>query len=140
MAFRIYSSSKQGYMFTSLDIIFIDIKLQEIVVNVVKLDKPEYNSELAPCSCGNIVPIPIRYTDNHNKFKLLVETSGSFRLDKVYRFTNSTSGFDSFIKDLISDIICKYPLVVTSGLLIIFNLLSNDGRGISNSRQCQGCT
>lgn len=127
-------------MFTSLDIIFIDIKLQEIVVNVVKLDKPEYNSELAACSCGNIVPTPIRYTDNHNKFKLLVETSSSFKLDKVYRFSNSLPGFESFIKDLVSDIISKHPLVVASGLLIIFNFLKNDGRRIPDTRQCQGCT
>lgn len=126
-------------MFTSLDIIFIDIKLQEIVVNVVKLDKPEYNSELTACSCGNIIPTPIRYIDNHNKFKLLVETSGSFNLDRIYRFSNSESGFDSFTKDLVSDITCKHPLIVSSGLLIIFNFLKNDGRRISYSRQCQGC-
>lgn len=108
-------------MYTVLDVLFIEINLQEIVVNVVKVGKPEYNSELVHCSCGNTVPTPIRYLGEINKFKLLVETSGQFNLDKVYRIPNSDTGFEQLTQQLLSDIICKFPLVVTSSLILMFD-------------------
>lgn len=127
-------------MYTALDILVIEIKIQEIIINVVKVEKPEYNLELVTCSCGNIIPAPIKYQDNSNRFKLLVETSGSFGLDKVDRFQNSNTGFDTFAHQLTSDIICRYPLVVTSSLILIFKHLSNDGRRITFHRPCEGCS
>lgn len=133
-------SSKQGYMYTVLDVLFIEINLQDIVINVVKVGKPEYNSELVNCSCGNRVPTPVRYQGEGNRFKLLVETSGQFGLDKVYRVSNSDTGFDQFTQQLLSDIICKFPLVVTSGLILVFEFLNKDGRRAAISRQCQGCS
>lgn len=126
-------------MYTVLDILIIEIKTQELIINVAKVEKPEYNSELVTCSCGNIIPAPIKYQDNPNRFKLLVETSGNFGLDKVYRFQNSDSGFGVFAGQLTSDIICRYPLVVTSSLVMIFKHLLNDGRRISFDRSCEGC-
>lgn len=126
-------------MYIVLDVLIVELTTQEIVVNVVRVEKPEYSSELTSCHCGNIIPSPVRYQDNPSRFKLLVETSGSFNLDKVYRFPNSNLGFDTFAKSLISNIITRKPLIVTSSLFLIFNYLINDGRRVTIDRLCQGC-